>query len=119
MQVCVITELKVKRCRDSTVLLFNDLQIFNNRIVSLHVISYHDIFLHLKVRNTWNVGYSLDAFQKFGRSRDYNVYILFNDRIAKLFLGLFLASCLHFYRADFVVHIFIVYIFDFRKETTV
>jgi hypothetical protein len=92
---------------------------FNNRIISLPVLSYY-IFLHLKVRNTWNIGYLSHAFQKHRRSRDYNVYSLSIDRICHIvFWGLFLAWCLHSDRADFVVHIFIVYVFDFPKEMTV
>jgi hypothetical protein len=76
--------------------------LFNYHIISLPVLCYN-IFLHLKVKDTWNIGYLLHAFQKFRRSRDYNL----------------LAWCLHFDRADFVVHIFIVYIFDFLKEIMV
>jgi hypothetical protein len=41
------------------------------------------------------------------------------DHMTTMFTGLFLAWCLHFDRADFLVHICIVYIFDFLKETTV
>jgi hypothetical protein len=43
--------------------------LFNNLIISLPVLCYH-IFLHLKVRNAWNIVYLLQAFQKFKRSRD-------------------------------------------------
>jgi hypothetical protein len=58
--------------------------------------------------------------KKIRRSRDYNVYSLSIDRICHIvFRSLSLAWCLHFDRADFVVHIFIVYIFDFLKEITV
>jgi hypothetical protein len=50
--------------------------LFNNRIISLSVLSYH-IFLHLKVRNAWNIGYLSHAFQKFtssikNKTRKYN-----------------------------------------------
>jgi hypothetical protein len=93
--------------------------LFNNHITSLPVLSYR-IFLHLKVRNTLNIGYLLHAFQKFRRSRDYNVYSLSIDRICHIvFWGLFLAWCLHFDQTDFVVYIFITYVFDFLKEITV
>jgi hypothetical protein len=52
--------------------------LFNNGIICLLVLSYH-VILHLKVRNTWNIGYLLHAFQNFMRSHDYSVYSLSID----------------------------------------
>jgi hypothetical protein len=57
--------------------------LFNNHIipVSLPALSYH-IFLHSKIRNTWNIGYLLHAFQKFRRSRDYNFTVFLLTSLA-------------------------------------
>jgi hypothetical protein len=54
--------------------------IFNYRITSLPVLSYH-IFLHLKFRIVWNIGYLLHAFQKCTRSPVYSLSI---DRICHM-----------------------------------
>jgi hypothetical protein len=62
--------------------------LFDNRIVSLPVLSY-DIFLHLKVRNAWNIRYLLHAFKKFRKSRDY-VYSISID--AYFSLGVYILT---------------------------
>jgi hypothetical protein len=64
-------------------LFYSSLMIYNlsnNSSIRLSVLSCH-IFLHLKGRNTWNIGYLLFAFQTFRRSPDYNVYSFSIDRI--------------------------------------
>ena len=99
-------------------------------VFSMHVI-YNHIFWYLQFRYMSNISYLLQTFQAW-----FWILLPYKE-IAPLWrfsffsfkelprcrhfvcLGLFLAGCLHFHRADFVVHIFTVYMFDFLKEITV
>jgi hypothetical protein len=86
------------------------------------VISNHIIFLHLKFKNTLNIGYYMykhfirgfTCYCNIRRSHDCDVYPLSIYKNTTLYSH----CCLHFDTVDFVVHLYIFtfYIFHHRRN---